>query len=185
MAGSVNQVTLIGNLGADPDIRTFANGGRVANLRIATTETWRDRNTGERQERTDWHNVAIFAKPLIDLAEKYLRKGSKVYLQGKLETRKWQDKEGQDRWTTEVVLRPYAGEIVLLDRPGINDRAPRSNDEGRGGYSQGRRNENPRNGGGYGARYSSQGLSRGRREDGDLGDGRRGGRPGLDDDIPF
>jgi single-strand DNA-binding protein len=173
MAGSVNQVTLVGNLGADPDIRTFANGGRVANLRVATTEVWRDRNSGERHERTEWHNVAIFAKPLVDLAEKYLRKGSKVYLQGKLETRKWQDKNGQDRWTTEVVLRPYAGEVVLLDRPDRSeDRTPR--DDGQGRYA-GPRSGNGARQDGYGARYGERG---GRNEG-----ARRG--PRLDDDIPF
>jgi single-strand DNA-binding protein len=183
MAGSVNQVTLVGNLGADPDIRTFANGGRVANLRVATTETWRDRNSGERQERTDWHAVAIFAKPLVDLAEKYLRKGSKVYLQGKLETRKWQDKDGQDRWTTEVVLRPYAGEIVLLDRPNRGDERT-ARDDGQGRYAS------PRGGdgagrGGYGARY---GARDGGRDEGGRGvrdAGERGRRTRLDDDIPF
>jgi len=186
MAGSVNQVTLVGNLGADPEIRSFPNGGRVANLRVATTETWKDRNSGERQEKTQWHSVAIFAKPLVDLAEKYLRKGSKVYLQGQLEHRKWQDKQGQDRWTTEVVLRPYAGEIVLLDRPGGGDRAPRGEDEGGGrSYGQGRGDGNPRNGGGYGVRYGGQGPGRGGRDEGGPGGGRRGGRSGLDDDIPF
>lgn len=177
MAGSVNQVTLVGNLGADPEIRSFPNGGRVANLRVATTETWKDRNTGERQEKTQWHSVAIFAKPLVDLAERFLRKGSKVYLQGQLEHRKWQDKEGQDRWTTEVVLRPYAGEIVLLDRPGGGDRA-----QDRGG----RGDAAPRSG--YGARYNGQGGpagGRGARDSEDRDDGRRGGRSRLDDDIPF
>jgi single-strand DNA-binding protein len=177
MAGSVNQVTLVGNLGADPDIRTFANGGRVANLRVATTEVWRDRNSGERHERTEWHNVAIFAKPLVDLAEKYLRKGSKVYLQGKLETRKWQDKDGQDRWTTEVVLRPYAGEIVLLDRPDRGDRGgnrtPR--DDGHGRYA-GPRGGSGTERGSHGARYGERGGT---------DEGARSRRPRLDDDIPF
>ncbi|MEL6172544.1 MAG: single-stranded DNA-binding protein [Pseudomonadota bacterium] len=115
MAGSVNKVILIGNLGRDPETRTFQNGGKVCNLRIATSENWKDRNTGERRERTEWHSVAIFNENLARLAEQYLRKGSKVYIEGKLETRKWQDQSGQDRYSTEVVLRPYAGELTFLD----------------------------------------------------------------------
>jgi single-strand DNA-binding protein len=115
MAGSVNKVILVGNLGRDPEVRTFQNGGKVCNLRIATSETWKDRNTGERRERTEWHSVAIFSEPLVRIAEQYLRKGSKVYVEGQLETRKWQDQSGQDRYTTEIVLRPYRGELTLLD----------------------------------------------------------------------
>ena len=115
MAGSVNKVILVGNLGADPEVRSFENGGKVCNLRIATSENWKDRNSGERKERTEWHSVAIFSEPLARIAEQYLRKGSKVYIEGKLETRKWQDQSGQDRYTTEVVLRPYGGELTLLD----------------------------------------------------------------------
>lgn len=115
MAGSVNKVILIGNLGRDPEVRNFQNGGKVCNLRIATSESWKDRNTGERKERTEWHSVAIFNENLARLAEQYLRKGSKVYIEGKLETRKWQDQSGQDRYSTEVVLRPYAGELTFLD----------------------------------------------------------------------
>lgn len=115
MAGSVNKVTLIGNLGADPDVRTFQNGGKVCNLRIATSESWKDKNTGERKERTEWHSVAIFSEPLARTAEQYLRKGSKVYLEGQLETRKWQDQSGNDRYSTEVVLRPYSSTLVMLD----------------------------------------------------------------------
>ncbi|MEE3099113.1 MAG: single-stranded DNA-binding protein, partial [Pseudomonadota bacterium] len=118
MAGSVNKVIIIGNLGRDPEVRTFQNGGKVCNLRVATTETWRDRNSGERKERTEWHSVAIFSEPLADIASKYLRKGSKVYLEGQLETRKWQDQSGQDRYSTEVVLRPFRGEMTLLDSAG-------------------------------------------------------------------
>jgi len=121
MAGSVNKVILIGNLGADPEVRTFQSGGKVCNLRIATSENWKDRETGERRERTQWHYVAIFSEPLVRLAEQYLRKGSKVYLEGQLETRKWQDQSGQDRYTTEVVLRPYRGEMTFLDRRGDNN----------------------------------------------------------------
>ncbi|ABG32129.1 single-stranded DNA-binding protein [Roseobacter denitrificans] len=115
MAGSVNKVILIGNLGRDPEVRSFQNGGKVCNLRIATSETWKDRNTGERKERTEWHSVAIFSEPLARVAEQYLRKGSKVYLEGQLETRKWQDQSGQDRYSTEVVLRPYSSTLTMLD----------------------------------------------------------------------
>jgi len=115
MAGSVNKVILVGNLGADPEVRSFQNGGKVVNLRIATSETWRDRASGERKERTEWHSVAIFSEPVAKIAEQYLKKGSKVYIEGQLETRKWQDQNGNDRYTTEVVLRPYKGELTLLD----------------------------------------------------------------------
>jgi single-strand DNA-binding protein len=115
MAGSVNKVILIGNLGRDPEVRSFQNGGKVCNLRIATSETWKDRNTGERREKTEWHSVAIFNENLARLAEQYLRKGSKVYIEGQLETRKWQDQSGQDRYSTEIVLRPYKGEMTFLD----------------------------------------------------------------------
>ncbi len=115
MAGSVNKVILIGNLGADPEVRSFQNGGKVANLRLATSERWRDRNSGENREKTEWHSVAIFSEPLVRIAEQYLRKGSKVYVEGQLETRKWQDQSGNDRYSTEVVLRPYRGELTMLD----------------------------------------------------------------------
>ena len=121
MAGSVNKVILIGNLGRDPEVRTFQNGGKVCNLRIATSETWKDRNTGERKERTEWHSVAIFSEPLARVAEQYLKKGSKVYIEGQLETRKWQDQSGQDRYSTEVVLRPYRSELTILDSRGGGD----------------------------------------------------------------
>ena len=115
MSGSLNKVMLIGNLGADPEIRSFQNGGKVANLRIATSETWKDRNTGERQERTEWHNVAIFSEGLVGVVERYLRKGSKVYIEGSLQTRKWQDNSGQDKYTTEVVLRGMNGTLRAGD----------------------------------------------------------------------
>ncbi|MFO1106200.1 MAG: single-stranded DNA-binding protein [Amaricoccus sp.] len=161
MAGSVNKVILIGNLGQDPEVRTFGNGGKVCNLRIATSETWRDKNSGERKERTEWHSVAIYNENLVRVAEQYLRKGSKVYLEGQLETRKWQDQSGQDRYTTEVVLRQFRGELTLLDGRG----------EG-GGASAG----------GYGGERS---YSDERRSSGGGGD-RRGSAPsGLDDEIPF
>jgi single-strand DNA-binding protein len=115
MAGSVNKVIIVGNLGRDPETRTFQNGGKVCNLRIATSENWKDKNTGERKERTEWHSVAIFSEPLANIAEQYLRKGSKVYIEGQLETRKWQDQSGQDRYSTEIVLRPFNSTLTLLD----------------------------------------------------------------------
>lgn len=118
MAGSVNKVILIGNLGKDPETRTFPNGGKVVSLNIATSETWKDKASGERKERTEWHSVAVFNDGLAKIAEQYLRKGSKVYIEGQLETRKWQDQAGNDRYTTEVVLRPYSGALTLLDAPG-------------------------------------------------------------------
>ena len=115
MAGSVNKVIIVGNLGRDPEVRTFPSGGKVCNLRIATSETWRDKVSGERKERTEWHSVAIFSEPLAKIAEQYLKKGSKVYIEGQLETRKWQDQSGADRYSTEVVLRPFTGQLTLLD----------------------------------------------------------------------
>lgn len=115
MAGSVNKVILVGNLGADPEVRKFQNGGSVCNLRVATSENWKDRNTGERKEKTEWHSVAIFSEGLVRVAEQYLRKGSKVYLEGQLETRKWQDQSGNDRYSTEVVLRNFNSSMVMLD----------------------------------------------------------------------
>lgn len=117
MAGSVNKVILIGNLGRDPEVRSFSNGGKVCNLRIATSETWKDKASGERKERTEWHSVTIHADGAVRFAEQYLRKGAKVYVEGQLETRKWQDQSGQDRYSTEVVVRPYGGELTLLDSP--------------------------------------------------------------------
>ncbi len=131
MSGSVNKVILIGNLGRDPEVRTFQNGGKVCNLRIATSETWKDRETGERRERSEWHSIAIFSEALVRVAEQYLRKGSKVYIEGQLQTRKWQDQSGQDRYSTEVVLQGYGGTLTMLDgKPQAE--ASQSN----GGYSQ-------------------------------------------------
>lgn len=166
MAGSVNKVMLLGNLGADPEVRTFQNGNRVCNLRVATAERWKDKNTGERQERTEWHNVSIFNDALVTIAEQYLRKGSKLFLEGKLETRKWQDQSGNDRYTTEVVIRPFNGSLTLLDPP------PGSGQGGsRGsGYSQG--------GNQRGGQQGSQGGS-------PPGYGGGGGVDDLNDDIPF
>jgi single-strand DNA-binding protein len=115
MAGSVNKVILVGNLGKDPEVRTFQNGGKVCNFSIATSENWKDKNTGERQEKTQWHNIAVFSEPLANIAEQYLKKGSKVYVEGQLETRKWQDQSGNDRYSTEVVLKGYNGTMTMLD----------------------------------------------------------------------
>jgi len=115
MAGSVNKVILIGNLGADPEVRSFQNGGKVCNLRIATSESWKDKNTGERREKTEWHTVAIFSEGLVRVAESYLKKGSKVYIEGQLQTRKWQDQSGADRYSTEVVIQGLGGTLTMLD----------------------------------------------------------------------
>ena len=128
MAGSVNKVILVGNLGRDPEVRSFPSGGKVVSLRVATSENWRDKQTGERKERTEWHSVSIYNDNLTRIAEQYLRKGSKVYLEGQLETRKWQDQSGQDRYTTEVALR-FNGQMTLLDSRG---------EGGGGGYDQDR-----------------------------------------------
>lgn len=133
MAGSVNKVILIGNLGRDPEIRSFQNGGKVCNLRIATSETWKDKNTGERREKTEWHSVAVFQEGLVRIAEQYLRKGSKVYIEGQLQTRKWQDQSGQDKYSTEVVLQGYGGTLTMLD--GRDGGGPSSGGEFGGGSS--------------------------------------------------
>lgn len=116
MAGSVNKVILLGNLGRDPEVRTMTNGNKVVNLRVATSETWKDRDSGGRKERTEWHSVVIWNENLGRIAEQYLKKGSKVYVEGQLATRKWKDQSGQDRYSTEVVLQKYRGELALLDR---------------------------------------------------------------------
>ncbi|WP_339767053.1 single-stranded DNA-binding protein [uncultured Pseudosulfitobacter sp.] len=137
MAGSVNKVILIGNLGRDPEVRSFQNGGKVCNLRIATSETWKDRNTGERKERTEWHSVAIFQEGLVRIAEQYLKKGSKVYIEGQLQTRKWQDQSGQDRYSTEVVLQGYGGTLTMLDGPSGGGGGGGNYGGGGGGYDSG------------------------------------------------
>lgn len=124
MSGSLNKATLIGNLGKKPEIRSFENGARAANLTIATSESWKDKATGERKERTEWHRVTIMSEGLVTVAEKYLNKGDKVYIEGKLETRKWTDKEGQERYTTEIVLRPYSGELLMLESRRDESHAP-------------------------------------------------------------
>lgn len=118
MAGSLNKVTIIGNLGKDPEVRSFQNGDRVASFSVATSERWKDKASGEQKEKTEWHRVSVLNQNLVGVVEKYVRKGTKLYLEGQLETRKWQDKDGADRYSTEVVLRPYRGELLLLDRAG-------------------------------------------------------------------
>lgn len=180
MAGSVNKVILVGNLGRDPEVRSFANGGKVCNLRIATSESWRDKASGERKERTEWHSVAIFSEPLAKIAEQYLRKGSKVYIEGSLETRKWQDQSGQDRYTTEVVLRPFTGNLTLLD----------GRDGGGSGGGGGAYGGGGASGGGYGGGYDDGPSYGGGSGGGASGGGGRsggggGGRPDFDDEIPF
>lgn len=174
MAGSVNKVILVGNLGADPETRSFQNGGKVCNIRIATSESWKDRNTGERQERTEWHTVAIFSEGLVGVAERYLRKGSKVYVEGQLRTRKWQDQNGQDRYSTEVVLQGPGAVLTMLDGAPGGGGGDRGGD--RGGYGGGQRS-----GGGYGGGAPAS-------SGGGFGGGSGGGggfADDLDDDIPF
>ena len=171
MAGSVNKVILIGNLGRDPEVRTFQNGGKVCNLRIATSETWKDRNSGERKERTEWHSVAIFNEALAGVAERFLKKGSKVYIEGQLETRKWQDQSGQDRYSTEVVLRPYSGNLTMLDGPS-------------GGGGGGGGNYGAGGGGDYGGDYGG-GYDSGPSQGGGGGGAGRAPSRDIDDEIPF
>jgi single-strand DNA-binding protein len=167
MAGSVNKVILVGNLGADPEIRRLGSGDPVVNMRIATSESWRDKQSGERREKTEWHNVVIFNDQLAKVAEQYLKKGMKVYVEGQLQTRKWQDQSGQDRYTTEVVLQRFRGELQMLDGRGQGEGQS-------GGYSGGR---------GGGSDFGSSGPME------DRGGGRSGGGGGfsrdLDDEIPF
>jgi single-strand DNA-binding protein len=173
MAGSVNKVILIGNLGKDPEVRSMQSGGKVCNLSVATSESWKDKVSGERKDRTEWHRVVIFNENLISVAERFLKKGSKVYLEGQIETRKWQDQSGQEKYSTEIVLRPFRGELTLLD----------SREGGGGGdYGGG--------GGGYGG---TSGGSRSSGGGGGFGGGSGGGGgggftpsgPDLDDEIPF
>ncbi len=165
MAGSVNKVILVGNLGRDPEIRSTQDGMRVANLSLATSEQWRDRASGERKERTEWHRVVIFNERLVELAQKYLRKGSKIYVEGALQTRKWTDQQGQDRYSTEVVLQRFRGELTMLD--GARGGEPDSAGEFEEGY-----------GGGYGE-------APGRAIGGGAGGRSRAPGNDLDDEIPF
>ena len=181
MAGSVNKVILVGNLGRDPEVRSFPNGGKVVNLRIATSETWRDKQSGERKERTEWHSVAIFNEALGKIAEQYLRKGSTVYIEGQLETRKWQDQTGADRYTTEVVLRQYRGELTLLG--GRGDSGGGGGMDDRGGYDD-YQGGAPSGGGSGGSARSGGGGGYGGGASGGMGGG-GGGRSDMDDEIPF
>jgi single-strand DNA-binding protein len=137
MAGSVNKVILIGNLGADPEVRHAQDGRAICNIRVATTDSWRDKQSGERREKTEWHSVVIFSEQLAKVAQQYLKKGAKVYIEGQLQTRKWQDSSGNDRYTTEIVLQNYAGQLTMLDgrasAPGFHDGGTSSYDTGSGG----------------------------------------------------
>ena len=173
MAGSLNKVMIIGNLGADPEIKSFQNGGRIANLRIATSENWKDKTTGERKERTEWHTVVLQSDGLVGVAERFLRKGSKVYIEGHLRTRKWQDASGNDRYSTEVSVGGIGGVMTMLD--GAKD--------GSGGGGGGAKSGGDWGGGG------SSGSSGGGSSGSSSGGGSRGGGGGfaddLDDDIPF
>lgn len=191
MAGSVNKVILVGNLGRDPESRSFSNGGKVVELRVATSETWKDRNSGERKERTEWHTVKLFSEGLANVAERYLRKGSKVYLEGQLQTRKWQDQQGNDRYSTEIVLQGFDAKLVMLDGPGGGQGGggmgggggSRGGDEWGGGDEFAGQSSN-RGGGGFGG-GSGGGYGGGNRGGGTSG-GAGGGFPDdLDDDVPF
>ncbi|HLG85689.1 MAG TPA: single-stranded DNA-binding protein [Alphaproteobacteria bacterium] len=167
MAGSVNKVILIGNLGRDPEVRTMQSGGKVCNLSVATSESWRDKGSGERREKTEWHRVVIFNENLIQVAERFLKKGSKVYLEGQLETRKWSDQSGQEKYSTEVVLRPFRGELTMLDgREGGGGGGGGGSFGGGGGFDEGSSREPSRSSSGGGG--------------GGFGPG-----PDLDDEIPF
>ena len=174
MAGSLNKVMLIGNLGADPEIRSFQNGGKVANLRISTSETWKDRNTGERQERTEWHTVAIFSEGLVGVVERFLRKGSKVYIEGQLQTRKWQDQSGNDRYSTEVVIRGMNGSLTMLDGA--------QGGSGGGGGQRGGGSSWDQGGGGSSGSWNQGGESS---SGGARSSGGGSNYDDLDDDIPF
>ena len=171
MAGSVNKVILVGNLGADPEIRRLNSGDPVVNMRIATSESWRDKQSGERKEKTEWHNVVIFNDQLAKVAEQYLKKGAKVYIEGQIQTRKWQDQTGNDRYTTEIVLQKFRGELQMLDSRGQGEGGQVGGYSGGGGRSQG-------------SDFGQSGP-----DDRGGGGGSRGGGGGgsrdLDDEIPF
>ena len=183
MAGSVNKVILIGNVGADPEIRRTQDGRPIANLRIATSETWRDRNSGERREKTEWHTVVVFNEGLCKVVEQYVKKGAKLYIEGQLQTRKWQDQNGNDRYSTEVVLQGFNSTLTMLDGRGEGGGGQGGGNYGGGGSSRGGGNDF--GGGGYGGDDYGQSSSTG-------GAQSRGGSTGggnfsrdLDDDIPF
>ncbi|HEX4695395.1 single-stranded DNA-binding protein [Sphingomonas sp.] len=176
MAGSVNKVILVGNLGRDPESRSFQNGGKVVNLRIATSENWKDKNSGERKEKTEWHSVAIFNEGLANVAERYLRKGSKVYIEGALQTRKWTDQAGVEKYSTEIVLQGFNSVLTMLDgAPG----------QGGGGGSSGGSGRDDWSGGSGGG--NDFGGGRGGQSGGSSGGGFGGGgfADDLDDDVPF
>ena len=178
MSGSVNKVILVGNLGADPEVKSFSNGGRICNLRIATSENWTDRATGERRERTEWHSVVIRSDGLIGIAERYLRKGKKVYLEGQLQTRKWQDQNGQDRYSTEVVLSGPGAVMTMLDGAGGGAGGGGGSGGGYGGgRNEGRGDGWNQGGGDFGGGRSSGG--------GSSGGGRAFDDGFEDDEIPF
>ena len=168
MAGSVNKVILVGNLGRDPEIRAFPSGDRVANFSIATSETWRDRNSGERKERTEWHNIVVRGDGLVKVVENYVKKGSKLYIEGSLHTRKWQDQNGQDRYTTEVVVSGFGGTLTMLDNRGSSDSF--------GGGSQ------DYNGSSYGGNNNGGGFGEPRQVSGEK---QSFTNDTIDDDIPF
>jgi single-strand DNA-binding protein len=170
MAGSVNKVILVGNLGADPEVKSFQNGGRIANLRIATSEDWKDRQTGEKKERTEWHSVVLQSDGLVGVAERYLRKGAKVYIEGQLRTRKWQDQSGNDRYTTEISVAGFDGKLVMLD-------GARGSQGGGGNDGWGSATGAPSSGGG--------GQSGGGWQGGSSGFGGGDFSDDLDDDVPF
>ena len=192
MAGSVNKVILVGNLGRDPESRSFQNGGKVVNLRIATSETWKDKSTGERREKTEWHSVAIFNEGLARTAEQYLRKGSKVYIEGQLQTRKWQDQSGADKYSTEIVLQGFNGQLVMLDGPaGGGARGGAGGGSGSGSGSGGGWDDGDSS---FGGGSGSSGMGGGGfgggagRSGGSAGGGARPSNPfdsDLDDDVPF
>ena len=176
MAGSINKVILIGNVGNDPEVRSFNNGGKVCNLSIATSDTWKDKQTSERREKTEWHRVAIFNEGLVGIVERYVKKGTKLYIEGKLQTRKWQDRDGNDKYTTEVVLQGYDGNLTLLD-------SRNSGGQGGGGYGGGNMDQSRGDygggnvgygGGNQGGGSRSASAQEGPKQDFD-----------LDDDIPF
>ena len=182
MAGSVNKVILIGNLGKDPEVRSLQNGGKVCNLSVATSESWKDKMSGERKERTEWHRVVIFNENLISVAERFLKKGSKVYLEGQIETRKWSDQSGVEKYSTEVVLRQYRGELTLLDGRDGGGGGGGGSYGGGGDYGDApaRESARPASGGGYGGGGQGGGGQGG----GGTGGGFAPG-PDLDDEIPF
>ena len=180
MAGGINKVIIVGNLGKDPEVRTFANGGKVCNFSVATSESWKDKQSGERKEKTEWHNISIYNEGLAGVAEKYLRKGSKVYLEGKLQTRKWQDQSGNDRYSTDVVLQGFDAKMEMLDsKPGGGGQGGGSSDGWGGGQGGGSSSgSSSGSGGGWGQTGGGSGGS---------GGGQGGGAfdSDLDDDVPF